>query len=365
MSEEAQTPLARLIADEIAAQGPMTLDRFMSLALGHPEYGYYMRGDPLGAAGDFVTAPEISQIFGELIGLWLVDRWSAMGQPAAVNLVELGPGRGTLMADCLRAMRVAPGLTDAVSVHFVETSPALRERQAHSVPQACWHDSFDDVPAGPLLLIANEFFDALPIRQLQTTDTGWAERAVELKNNELTLTSVPVAELIPDLHIEDDSLNPGDIIEICPAAGEIMASVAGRIVDDGGAALIIDYGYTEDAPGDTLQAVRRHRHVNIPDMPGMADLTAHVNFRALARAAEEAGASVAGPVTQGAFLETLGIRLRLAMLEKRTAGKDRAELRAGVRRLTAPDMMGALFKAMVVLPPDVEAVSGFRESVDG
>ncbi len=365
MSGEDQPPLAHLIADEIAAQGPMGLDRFMALALGHPDYGYYMRGDPFGAAGDFVTAPEVSQIFGELIGLWLADRWTAMGQPPAVNLVELGPGRGTLMADCLRAMQVVPDLSAAVSVHFVETSPALRQSQAKAVPQARWHDSFGTVPGGPLLLIANEFFDALPIRQFLKTDDGWAERAVALQAGDLALSDVPVTVAMPESHIPPDRLSVGDIVEVCPAAGDIMSAIAGRIAEVGGAALVVDYGYTEDAPGDTLQAVRRHRHVDILDMPGMADLTAHVNFRALARAAEAAGAAIAGPVTQGDFLDALGIRLRLAMLEKRAGGTRGADLRAAVRRLTAPDMMGALFKAMAILPPDAGAVAGFSEGFDG
>lgn len=342
------------LGDELATMirdtGPIPLHRYMEIALQHDEHGYYRRGDPLGVAGDFTTSPEISQIFGELIGLWLVDRWEAAGRPDPVMLVELGPGRGTLMADALRAAAVVPEFLRARRLHLVESSATLRALQAGKL-DAVWHERLADVPQGPILLVANEFFDALPIHQFIREEDGWKERHVGLdENGKLTLLAGPAgpeAALIPNVL---QAVAPGAVVELCPGGLAIMSDIARRIAGHGGAALIIDYGYARSAPGESLQAVRRHQPVDILDRPGESDLTAHVNFEHLRTIARALGADTAGPVGQGAFLGALGIRLRAAMLERRATAKQRKDIGAAVRRLVAPDMMGELFKVMAVVP---------------
>ncbi len=332
----------------IAAEGPIPLSRYMAEALQHPTHGYYRRGDPLGLHGDFTTAPEISQIFGELLGLWLADRWEAMGRPRPVGLVELGPGRGSLMADALRAMAVVPGLREALEVHLVESNESLRARQAEKI-RARWHEDFAGVPEGPLLLVANEFFDALPIRQYERRNGRWVERLVGLAEGRLVITHGPAGEDVSLIPPELANAEEGAIVEVCPAGLRLMADIARRIAAHGGAALIVDYGYRTSAPGDSLQAVRRHQPVDIFHRPGDCDLTAHVDFAALAAAARAAGAATAGPVGQGAFLEALGIRVRAAMLARRAGARQRKDIHAAVRRLIAPDMMGELFKVLAVV----------------
>ena len=257
-------PLAGLLRRRIAQAGPISIADFMAEALGHPEHGYYMTRDPLGAAGDFVTAPEVSQMFGELIGLWCAEVWRGGGAQRPVRLVELGPGRGTLMADALRAARVMPGFADALTVHLVETSPVLEtmQRRALAGHAVQWHRSLDELPDGPLLLVANEFFDALPVRQFQYTPDGWRERMVGLDEDGegfrigLAPGGTAAETLIPD-EIRS-AARPGDIAEICPAGLAVMDAVARRIAAHGGAALIVDYGHAASAPGETLQAVRGH-----------------------------------------------------------------------------------------------------------
>ncbi len=351
MSED-RTALEAHLRRIIAAEGPIPLSRYMAEALQHPTHGYYRRGDPLGLHGDFTTAPEISQIFGELLGLWLADRWEAMGRPEPIRLVELGPGRGSLIADALRAMTVVPGLREALEVHLVESNESLRAMQARKV-RACWHDEFASVPEGPLLLIANEFFDALPIRQYERRDGRWAERLVGVENDRLVITHGPAGEDVSLIPPELAAAEEAAIVEVCPEGVHLMADIARRITTHGGVALIVDYGYRTSAPGDSLQAVRRHQPVDIFHRPGDCDLTAHVNFAALAAAARAEGAAIAGPVSQGAFLEALGIRVRAAMLARRANERQRKDIHAAVRRLIAPDMMGELFKVLaVVAGPD-------------
>ncbi len=304
----------------IAAEGPITVARYMEEALGHPRLGYYMRGDPFGARGDFVTAPEISQIFGELVGLWCAVVWRAMGRPAPVLLVELGPGRGTLMADALRAVAgAAPDFRAALAVHLVETSPALKDRQRAALAEAAprWHRSLESVPEGPMLAVANEFFDALPVRQFERTSGGWRERLVGVDSAtgvfrfQSAPRQTPEAELIlPPLA----AAAAGSIVESRPAADELAKALARRVAARGGAALVVDYGPAHSAPGDSLQAVKAHRYHDALEAPGEADLTAHVDFAALARAAGGAGARVHGPVAQGRFLSALGIDARAAKL---------------------------------------------------
>jgi SAM-dependent MidA family methyltransferase len=287
---------------------------------------YYAGRDPLGRDGDFITAPEISQMFGELAGLALADAWRRAGRPADAAYVELGPGRGTLAVDALRAMRAA-GLTPAV--HLVETSPALRARQAERLPQADWHETIATLPSDrPLLIIANEFFDALPIRQM----IGGRERRVGLA---------------PDGSFRADPAVPAEIAEDSPASSAIMRQLAARLAGQGGVAIVIDYGYAGPARGDTLQAVARHRPVDPFAAPGEVDLTAHVDFTALARAAADGGATVAGPVAQGAWLRALGIETRAAALAAATPSRA-AEIAAAAARLTAPAAMGELFQVMAL-----------------
>jgi NADH dehydrogenase [ubiquinone] 1 alpha subcomplex assembly factor 7 len=354
------TALAHHIARLIEETGPIPLSQYMALALGHPEHGYYMTRDPLGMRGDFITAPEISQMFGELIGLCLADAWMAQGAPAPFALAELGPGRGTLMADALRAMRAVTGVIEAAEIHFVETSPVLREAQQKRVPQATWHDSIDTLPGRPLFLIANEFFDALPIVQYQRTERGWCERYIGLSEGRLA----PVLAPIP--LVNDKSLPAamraapiGAIAEIAPASAAIAETLSSRIATQGGAALVIDYGHTRSAPGETLQALRGHAYADPFDAPGEADLTAHVDFEALARAVGAGGAAVYGPVEQGAFLRALGIEARAAILRNQVTEIQARDIDAALQRLTASGEMGSLFKVLGIAPRGAQAPAGF------
>lgn len=365
------TPLADLLRRRIAQAGPISIADFMAEALGHPDHGYYMTRDPLGAAGDFVTAPEVSQMFGELIGLWCAELWHGAGAPRPVRLVELGPGRGSLMADALRAARMMPGFADALSVHLVETSPILEAMQRHTLAghAAQWHRSLDAVPDGPLLLIANEFFDALPVRQFQFTPDGWRERMVGLAEDGesfrigLAPDGTAAEALIPE-GIRA-AARPGDVAEVCPAGISMMDALARRIASQGGGALIVDYGHAASAVGETLQAVRRHARHDPLEAPGEADLTAHVDFAALARAAREAGAAAHGPVPQGLFLSRLGIAERAARLARDATTLQAHDIEAAQRRLIAAEEMGTLFKALAVVPQDAPAPPGFETLPEG
>ena len=339
--------LARLIA----TNGPISVAQYMAEANAH----YYASRDPLGAAGDFTTAPEISQMFGELIGLWLADLWMRAGRPATAHYVELGPGRGTLAADALRAMRSA-GLEPPAEL--VETSPALREAQAERVPAARWHGDVASLPADvPLLIVANEFFDALPVHQLVATDRGWRERMVALDGDRF----VPMAgSQRPDAAVPERlrSAAPGSVLETSPASVAIVRELAQRLASQGGAALIVDYGHERTGLGDTLQAVERHAYADPWEAPGARDLTAHVDFEALAEAARGEGVRVCGPREQGEWLKTMGIHVRAASLTK--AAPERGEEIAAARdRLTLPDQMGSLFKVMALVSRDWPEPEGF------
>jgi SAM-dependent MidA family methyltransferase len=348
-----KSPLADRLAALIAATGPMPVQRWMAECLAH----YYATRDPLGRGGDFTTAPEISQVFGELIGLWCADLWLRAGAPDRFRLVELGPGRGTLMADLLRATARVPGFHAAAQVHLVETSPALRSEQAKRVRHAEWHPSLDDVPDdAPMLLVANEFFDALPIRQLVRTDRGWRERMVGHDGERFVALAggVVLDALIP---VALRAAPQGATVELAPAGESIAAAIADRLLRSGGAALIVDYGYTGPAIGDTLQAVRAHAHADPLADPGEADLTAHVDFGALARAA--AGVRAHGPVGQGALLRALGIEARVAALAARATPAQAEQLRSGAARLTDATAMGDLFRALALVAPDWPQPAGF------
>ena len=338
------------LARAITMAGPIPLSQYMAAA----NTEYYATRDPLGAGGDFTTAPEISQMFGELIGLWAADLWDRAGRPP-VAWVELGPGRGTLSADALRAMkraRLEP------PVHLVETSPALRARQRQAVPGATWHDDVATLPGDvALIVVANEFFDALPIRQLVRAGEAWRERLVACQD----LMFLPIAGkdvpagVIPE-HLRDAA--PGSVIETSPASVGIARQVAQRLAAQGGAALVIDYGYEGPAIGDTLQAVRGHQFANPFEEPGGRDLTAHVDFATLNAAAAAEGVAVSGPATQGRLLTALGIDARAAALAK--AAPDRAgSIAADRARLIAPDQMGDLFKAVAWRAPGWPEPAGF------
>ncbi len=342
------TPLGRRLAERIAAAGPITVAEFMAECLLHPEHGYYATRDPLGVAGDFTTAPEISQMFGELLGIALAQAWLDRGRPTPFVLAELGPGRGTLMADALRACRAVPGFADAAEVHLVEASPPLRTRQAAALGghPATWHQSVASLPEETLLLVANEFLDALPIRQFVRSGEGWRERVVGLDGGELSFGLAPAAPQ-PALDNRHADTRDGDIVERSPAAEVVMAEIGRRIGSSGGAAIVIDYGGWRSL-GDTLQAVRAHGPADPLARPGDADLTAHVDFAAVSRAAAGAGAQVSPMVSQGVLLERLGITARARRLADGLNGNALAAHVAAHRRLTHPDEMGRLFQAIAI-----------------
>ncbi|MCC5985368.1 MAG: SAM-dependent methyltransferase [Rhodobacteraceae bacterium] len=345
------TALADILRRRIAATGPITVADYMRACLLHPEHGYYTTRDPLGAAGDFTTAPEISQMFGELAGLALAQAWLDQGAPAPFVLAEPGPGRGTLMADILRATRRVPGFQDAARVHLIEASPVLRAAQAAALAghDVTWHTRLADLPQAPLVLIANEFFDALPIRQFVRRGDGWAERMVGLVDAALAFGLSDPAPLAALAHRRADTPE-GAMVETCPEAPPLMAEIATRIARHGGAALIVDYGDWRSR-GDTLQALRGHAFDPPLAHPGATDLTAHVDFEPLAQAARSAGAAVAPLTPQGVFLERLGITARAQALARGLTGAARESHVRAHRRLTHPQEMGNLFKVLAVHPP--------------
>ncbi len=374
------TPLEALIRREIAQTGPLTVARYMQLCLGHPTLGYYATRDPLGAAGDFITAPEISQMFGEVLGAWIVAIWQAIGRPA-FRLVELGPGRGTLMADALRVLAAA-GARDAAEPWLVETSPALRVEQARRLPGARWADRLDEVPEGPFVLVANEFLDALPVRQFLKSQAGWRERLVGLagdgsgggRDGRGHGGEIPdgapgggspaggrLAWGLSDTLPGADDAPVAAWREVSPAADAVAAEIARRLAAAPGAALVIDYGYraADRPPGFTLQAVRAHARADPLESPGRADLTWLLDFDALARALAASGATVrvAG---QGAFLARLGIGRRAEVLAR--ARPEQADAIAdALERLTGAQAMGTLFKAAAAVSPGLGVPPGFEE----
>jgi len=351
----------------IASSGPMPVWRYMELCLTHPRYGYYISRDPLGREGDFTTSPEISQMFGELLGLWAASVWRALGAPEVLRLIELGPGRGTLMADALRALRVLPPLHQALHVHLVEINPVLRDRQAATlsgVQNISWHTDLDEVPPGPSVVFANEFFDVLPVHQMVKREDGWHERTVELgADGEFAFGAA--AEAVPRFEL---LLPP--LVRAAPLGAifewrrdtEIM-KIAGRVRDGGGAALIVDYGHTRSDAGDTFQAIARHSFADPLKNPGEADVTAHVDFQALAHAAEDVGARVHGPMSQGEFLKRLGIEQRALALMSKTSPEVSADISGALKRLTEGGRggMGAMFKVLAVSDPALETLAGFAD----
>ncbi|MDA5557132.1 class I SAM-dependent methyltransferase [Shimia sp. MMG029] len=338
--------LTQHLLARIEAHGPMTVADFMGEALLHPTLGYYTTRDPLGADGDFTTAPEISQMFGELIGLSLAQAWLDQGAPAPFTLAELGPGRGTLMADILRATRAAPGFHAAAQIHLIEASPTLRAKQRATLSaEVTWHDNLDTLPDQPLFLVANEFFDALPIRQYQRGAEGWHERLVAMRDGTLSFALGPELPQPHLTHRLKDTIKD-NIVETCPQAAAIADQIGTRIDNTGGVALVIDYGDWR-AQGDTLQALQDHAFIDPLTAPGESDLTAHVDFEALAQAAPCAHSHL---TPQGVFLERLGITARAQALATQLTGAALDSHIAAHRRLTHPEEMGNLFKVLALFP---------------
>lgn len=345
--------LAGRLADAIGRDGPVTVAAYMAAAASY----YYSHAVPFGVQGDFTTAPEISQMFGEMTGAWCVDVWMQSGRPETVHLVELGPGRGTLMADILRSATAWPDFRNAAQVHLVESSRRLRAVQETALAgcgvEVFWHDDLSSVPAGFTLVVANEFFDALPVHQFIRQDGAWHERAVghDAGKNAFFFTVLPPT-------VDIDGIMPPDfataaessVFEISPASLTVMETLSERLDRDGGAALIVDYGHAQSGLGDTLQALRRHAYADVLENPGGQDVTAHVDFAMLARAARAKSATVFGPVGQGAFLNALGIGLRAEALGKNATPEQREDIARALYRLTSSAGMGVLFKVMAIVP---------------
>jgi NADH dehydrogenase [ubiquinone] 1 alpha subcomplex assembly factor 7 len=360
-------PLQGRIRDLIAREGPLPLPLYMAMCLTDPQHGYYTTREPIGAAGDFVTAPEVSQMFGELIGVWTALAWQALGSPARLILAEAGPGRGTLMADLLRAAGRVPGFSDAVEIHLIEASPALRARQRDLLsplaPRLCWHEALGGLPdaGAPLILIGNEFLDALPMRQFVKAGAVWRERAIGL-GQDGNLAFVAGASVADPawLPADADRREDGTIFEIAPAREAFVSELAGRIVRHGGAALLIDYGHAKSGFGDTFQAMRNHAFADPLAEPGKADLTSHVDFERTAAAARNAGCETSPVLEQGEFLLRMGLKERAETLARAAAakGNDPQPILAQATRLAAPEEMGRLFKALAIWS-GMKGVAGF------
>jgi NADH dehydrogenase [ubiquinone] 1 alpha subcomplex assembly factor 7 len=363
---EKTSPLEAEIRRAISVAGPMPVAEYMRLCLTHPQYGYYVTRDPLGSRGDFTTAPEISQMFGELIGVWLASVWRQMGAPENVRLIELGPGRASMMIDALRAAKTVPGFHAAVVLHLVEISPALQKVQENRLESlglpTLWHTALEEVPAGPCLIVANEFIDALPVHQAVKQTDGWHERVVTIADDgNLAI----VAATDPMLHFES-TLPRG--LRLSPAGSiyewraDAIALEIGRRVRKDGAALIIDYGHAWHGLGETLQAVSGHSFADPLLSPGQADLTAHVDFAALAQSAESIGARIHGPLAQREWLRRLGIDQRATALKSRLPYSKTVEVDQALSRLTAGGSrgMGEMCKAIAIADPKLESLPGFE-----
>lgn len=351
------SPFAQALADRIRRDGPLTVADFMGAAAAE----YYASQTVFGKAGDFTTAPEISQLFGEMIAVWLTDLWLQTGKPEHVQLVELGPGRGTLSADIMRTLKNWPDFKNAVSLHLVETSHALRAEQGRVLAayNPVWHDRLEDVPQGLSFIVANEFFDALPIHQFEKLDGAWRERRVGFDGNFFFTHAdpdLPLRDIMPASFLDAPD---GSVFEVSPATLTVLDDIVSRLRDNGGAALIIDYGHARAGLGDTLQALEKHQYADVLGNVGARDITAHVDFATCAQAAE-GRAAVHGPVTQAEFLLRLGILQRAQALYAGVTAAEAKEVQDGLARLVGAGQMGALFKVMALTPPDTQAVpAGF------
>ena len=352
------------LAGRIAAEGPLTLADYMAECLLHPRFGYYTTHDSIGAAGDFITAPEISQMYGELLGLWAADGWQHLGMPAKLYLVEAGPGRGTLMHDALRAARALPPFRAAITPVLIETSPKLRRLQETALAgeAALWLNDLAALPQdAPFILLANEFLDALPIRQYQRGETGWHERRIGLSEDGNGLRFMLDSQALPlqSRPLQSHDAPPGAILETCPAGHAFIGEVAARIQAQGGLALFIDYGPAQSGFGDTFQALRNKGYADPLQHPGEADLTAHVDFAGLARTAQQAGVEAHGPVAQGDLLRRLGIEMRAAKLQQKANPAQAQAIAAALQRLTGADAMGNLFQAIALTAAESARPAGF------
>lgn len=350
------TDLLNSLLLQIKQTGPITVADYMNICLLHPKHGYYSKQDPFGKKGDFITSPEISQVFGELLGLCLAQNWIDQGMEP-FSLVEAGPGRGTLMADILRATKSVPDFHKNMSIHLIEESPALKKIQRETLSNFCvqWHKSFNHLPKKQIYFIANEFFDALPIRQFKKTKTGWSEILVSQQENKLIFclgNKIPLTA-IPH-RIKDTNL--GDIIEICAAAKPIMKFLSGQIMNYGGCAIIIDYG-ANNLKGNTLQSVKNHNKINTLKLPGNSDLTAHVDFTELTK--DLSNILVTKTTRQGTLLKRLGIINRMEKLTSNLKENQKIDYKAAAQRLIEPNEMGALFKAIALYPSKLTAPAGF------
>ena len=344
--------LPELIDMQIRTTGPMSIATYMGLCLTHPRQGYYKGADPLGATGDFVTAPEISQMFGELVGFFFVNVWQQMGSPKAFTLLELGPGRGTLMADMLRVACRAEGFRDALDLRLFETNPSLIAEQNARLEayDPKWIDAFDKVGEGPLLVVANEFYDALPIRQFVRSEQGWHERMVGLTDGKRAFGLSPTP--IPNSAMPESIASAGvnEVLEVGLASGEVTARLARTISAQGGVLLAIDYGHGMTQTGETLQGVRRHAYADVLEAPGETDLSAHVDFEAIGSVAGKAGLAVQPLLTQGQFLTRMGINDRAKALSAANPGSA-ADIAGAKARLVSPEQMGELFKVFCAASP--------------
>lgn len=354
--------LGEIIRALIEKTGPLPISRFMELALQHPEHGYYRHGERLGRAGDFITAPEVSQMFGEMIGLWCAEAWRALNRPEKFALLELGPGCGTLMQDLLRATQKISGFHAALDLYLLESNQTLRAAQEKKL--AAWSPRYvhgiHELPEIPTLIIANEFFDALPIRQFENTADGWRERLVTVDGDEFAFAlSPPDPAFLMLIPPDRREARAGAVYEVSIPSLSLMRDIAARVNVQRGALLMLDYGYAAPSETSTLQAVSAHRRADVLERPGEVDLTAHVDFAALKHVAEAQGAAVLGPAGQGEFLQTLGIDVRAMQLKHGLTPPPAATIDAALQRLTDPGQMGVLFKAMAIVSPELKIMPGF------
>lgn len=339
------SPLFTLISQRIKREGSISIAAYMSICLSHPQYGYYMTRDPFGTAGDFTTAPEISQMFGEIVGVFIISQWQALGAPQPFHLIECGPGRGTLMADILRVLKKIPEVMQQLHIHLIEISPVLQDLQKQKLAcednKICWHKHIDDLPQGSFALVANEFLDALPVEQFIFTNGKWFERRIGLDKGRLVFV----------LGEEKNIMRPakdGDIFEQSPAQYDFIKKIAAQLRQNAGFALLIDYDTTQSGSGDTLQAVSKHKFAGALENPGAHDLTAHVDFASLKKLASHEGCTIRGPITQREFLIANNIEARAEILRQKNP---EANILQALNRLISPQQMGKLFKVMIMQSP--------------
>lgn len=358
-----ESTLEQILKRRIAEHGPLRVSDYMEAALYHPDFGYYVKAKPIGAEGDFITAPEISQMFGELIGLWCLQAWRDMGRPARFRWIELGPGRGNLMQDALRATGQDPQFTAAAKICLVEKNEHLQARQAEALNRfdnIQWYSGLNEIPDDPSIVIANEFFDCLPIDQFIFRNQAWFQRKVGLDSSGALAFETDTEPVAADTVAHaPPGADDGDIIELCPPASAVIKTLTAKLLRFAGRALIIDYGYQGPAIGDTLQSIALHKFADVLQNPGQVDITAHVDFAALAKDAEDQGLVAHGPIEQGAFLNALGLPLRADALKAHATPAQAAAITQAAHRLVDPHQMGELFKVLSLSSPGLTAPPGF------